>query len=138
MAKLNRVILIGRLTADPELRHTPNGHTVANFTLAVDRKFSKNSETDFIPCVAWRRLAEIINEYCHKGKLVSVEGSLQTRLYETTDGQKRKAYDVLVEDLQMLGSPSGGGGGGQAQPAPQPSGGFPPVNDDLDIDSIPF
>ena len=94
MASLNKIILIGRLTADPELRYTPSGAPVANFTVAVDRKFSKNNETDFIPIVAWRKLAEICNEFLHKGKLVSIEGRLQTRSYEDKEGQQQTVrYD---------------------------------------------
>lgn len=102
MAALNKIVLIGRLTADPELRYTPNGAPVANFTLAVDRNFSRNDETDFIPVVAWRRLAEICNEYLHKGKLIAVEGRLQTRTYENGEGQKRKAFEVVADEMQML------------------------------------
>lgn len=167
MASLNKIILIGRLTADPELRYTPSGAPVANFTVAVDRKFSKNDETDFIPIVAWRRLAEICNEFLHKGKLVSIEGRLQTRSYEDREGQRRKAFEVVADDMQMLDRGTGGGGGGgggarrsapsQAPAAVGSSGGgggydrnydsgggggagagFPPGDDNLGIDDIPF
>jgi single-strand DNA-binding protein len=165
LAALNKIILIGRLTADPELRYTPSGAPVANFTLAVDRKFSKNDETDFIPIVAWRRLAEICNEFLHKGKLVAIEGRLQTRSYEDKEGQRRKAFEVVADEMQMLdrGTGGGGGGGGGARrqaPAPAavgaPSGGggydnsgqssqsgqsgagFPPADENLGIDDIPF
>lgn len=165
MASFNRVILIGRLTRDPELRYTPNGQPVANFSLAVDRKLSKNDETDFIPVVAWRRLAEICNEFLHKGKLVAIEGRLQVREYEDKEGRRQRAFEVVADDMQMLGSRSDGGGGdrsgggsgyssgGQrssrpAMAASSPSrgghgdfddhgGGFPP-SDDLGIDDIPF
>ena len=124
MAALNKIILIGRLTADPELRYTPSGAPVANFTLAVDRKFAKNDETDFIPVVAWRRLAEICNEFLHKGKLVAVEGRLQTRSYEDRDGNKRKAFEVVADEMQMLdrGQGGGAGGGGSRRPAQAPAG----------------
>ena len=158
MASLNKIILVGRLTADPELRYTPSGAPVANFTLAVDRKFSKNDETDFIPVVAWRRLAEICNEFLHKGKLIAVEGRLQTRSYEDKEGQRRKAFEVVADDMQMLdrgpGGGSGGGGGGapagrRQAPAGVASGGgggydshsgagFPPADENLGIDDIPF
>lgn len=168
MAALNKIILIGRLTADPELRYTPSGAPVANFTLAVDRKFAKNDETDFIPVVAWRRLAEICNEFLHKGKLVAVEGRLQTRSYEDRDGNKRKAFEVVADEMQMLDRGQGGGGGGSRRPAQAPAGvssgsgynsgggggnydsgggggggydsggGFPPADDNLGIDDIPF
>lgn len=117
MAALNKVILIGRLTHDPELRYTPNGQPVANFSLAVDRKLSKNDETDFIPVVAWRRLAEICNEFLHKGKLVAIEGRLQVRSYEDKEGRRQRAFEVVADEMQMLDRSSGpggntGGGGG--------------------------
>lgn len=157
MASLNKVILIGRLTRDPELRYTPNGQPVANFSLAVDRKMSKNDETDFIPVVAWRRLAEICNEFLHKGKLVSIEGRLQVREYEDKEGRRQRAFEVVAEDMQMLSSKSEGAGGhssgGQrssGRPAVAASapprgggsfddhgGGFPP-SDELGLDDIPF
>jgi len=157
VASLNKIILVGRLTADPELRYTPSGAPVANFTLAVDRKFSKNDETDFIPVVAWRRLAEICNEFLHKGKLIAVEGRLQTRSYEDKEGQRRKAFEVVADDMQMLdrgpGAGSGGGGGAPAGRRQAPAGvasgggggydshsgaGFPPADENLGIDDIPF
>ena len=144
MASLNKIILVGRLTADPELRYTPSGAPVANFTLAVDRKFSKNDETDFIPVVAWRRLAEICNEFLHKGKLIAVEGRLQTRSYEDKEGQRRKAFEVVADDMQMLdrgpGAGSGGGGGGSGGGGydSHSGAGFPPADENLGIDDIPF
>jgi len=82
---LNRVILIGRLTKDPELRYTPNGVAVAKFTLAINRKFNRD-ETDFIDIVAWRGLAENCANYLGKGRLAAVEGRLQIRSYEGQDG----------------------------------------------------
>ena len=87
MSSLNRVILIGRVVAQPEMRYTPGGKAVANFRLAVDRR-GKSDEADFIPIVAWERLAEICGEFLTKGKLVAIEGRLQTRTYETKEGQK--------------------------------------------------
>lgn len=113
MAALNKVILIGRLTHDPELRYTPNGQPVANFSLAVDRKLSKNDETDFIPVVAWRRLAEICNEFLHKGKLVAIEGRLQVRSYEDKEGRRQRAFEVVADEMQMLDRSTPGGGGGE-------------------------
>lgn len=134
MASLNKIILIGRLTADVELRYTPSGQPVANFTLAVDRKFSKNDETDFIPCVAWRRLAEICNEFLHKGKLVAIEGRLQTRSYEH-DGQKRKAFEVVADEMVMLdrSGTAGSENGYTRQDKPQPQ-----QSDSVGLDDIPF
>ena len=98
---LNRVILIGRLTRDPELKYIPNGTAVANFTLAVDRKFNKD-ETDFIDVVVWRQLAELCANYLAKGRLAAVEGRLQVRTYEGKDGQKRKATEVVADDVRFL------------------------------------
>lgn len=106
---LNRVILIGRLTRDPELRVTQSGISVASFSLAVDRPFSSQGqrETDFIDCVAWRRLAETVAEHMRKGRLVAVEGRLQIRSYETQDGQRRRAAEVVCDDVRFLDRPRG-------------------------------
>lgn len=121
MSSLNRVILIGRLCADPDLKFTPSGKAVANFRLAVDRRGRSDGESnaDFIPVVAWERLAEICGEFLAKGKLVAIEGRLQTRTYETQDGQKRSAFDVVATEMQML-SPRGEGEG-QGAPAQRPA-----------------
>lgn len=117
MSSLNRVILIGRVVAQPEMRYTTSGKAVANFRLAVDRR-GKNDEADFIPIVAWERTAEICGEFLTKGKLVAIEGRLQTRTYETKDGQKRSAFDVVADDMRMLSGRNEGEG--QAAPTPQP------------------
>lgn len=98
---LNRVILIGRLTRDPELRYTPNGTAVARFTLAINRKFNRE-ETDFIDIVAWRGLAENCANYLGKGRLAAVEGRLQVRSYETQEGQKRRVTEVIADDVRFL------------------------------------
>ncbi len=101
----NRIILIGRLTRDPELRYVPSGAPVASFTLAVDRPFKDqqgNRETDFIDIVAWRKLAEQVSQYMSKGRMVAVEGRLQIRSYETQDGQKRKVAEVVADGIRFL------------------------------------
>jgi len=101
----NRIILIGRLTRDPELRYVPSGAPVASFTLAVDRPFKDqqgNRETDFIDIVAWRKLAEQVSQYMSKGRMVAVEGRLQIRSYETQDGQKRKVAEVVADGVRFL------------------------------------
>ena len=101
----NRIILIGRLTRDPELRYVPSGAPVASFTLAVDRPFRDqqgNRETDFIDIVAWRKLAEQVSQYMSKGRMVAVEGRLQIRSYETQDGQKRKVSEVVADGIRFL------------------------------------
>lgn len=103
---LNRVILIGRLTRDPELRYTQNGGIpVVRFTLAVDRNYQNQQgerETDFIDIVAWRRLAEICSQYLTKGSLAAVEGRLQIRSYEGQDGQRRKVAEIVADDVRFL------------------------------------
>ena len=119
MSSLNRVILIGRVVAQPEMRYTTTGKAVANFRLAVDRRGRGDGENnaDFIPIVAWERLAEICGEFLTKGKLVAIEGRLQTRTYETKDGQKRSAFDIVADDMRMLS----GRNEGEAQGAPAPT-----------------
>jgi len=101
----NRIVLIGRLTRDPELRYIPSGTPVAQFTLAVDRPFRDqqgNRETDFIDVVVWRKLAETTSQYMTKGRMVAVEGRLQIRSYETQDGQKRKVAEVVADGVRFL------------------------------------
>ncbi|WP_020375038.1 single-stranded DNA-binding protein [Sulfobacillus thermosulfidooxidans] len=105
---MNRIILIGRLTRDPELRYTPQGVAVTGFTLAVDRPFTNaqgEREADFIDCVAWRKLAETVGNHLHKGRLVAVEGRLQIRSYEASDGSKRRAAEVIAESVRFLDAP---------------------------------
>lgn len=108
MSALNRVILIGNLTQDPELRYTPNGVPVVSFTLAVNRpRLNQNGEreTDFVPIVAWRKQAERCSEYLSKGSQVAVDGRIQVRSYEDRNGIRRKATEVVawrVEFLQRL------------------------------------
>lgn len=102
---LNRVILIGRLAQDPELRYTTNGTAVCRFTVAVNRRYTTATgerQADFIDCVAWRQLAENLASYMSKGRLIAVEGSIQTRTYEGKDGQKRKAVEVVAETVRFL------------------------------------
>lgn len=103
---LNKIIIMGRLTAAPELKKTQSDLSVCSFMLAVDRSFKREGEerqADFIPCVAWRGTAEFICKYFGKGNLIAVTGSMQSRNYETKDGQKRTAYEVLVEEASFTG-----------------------------------
>lgn len=100
---LNRIIIMGRLTRDPELRRTQNGTAVTSFTLAVDRDF-KNKETgetacDFIDCVAWRSTAEFVNNYFTKGRMAIVEGKLQIRPWKDKDGNNRRSAEVIVDTM---------------------------------------
>lgn len=105
---LNKIILIGRLTRDPELKHTPNGVAVTKFTIAVDRQFSKDKEVDYIDIVTWQKLAEICSNQLSKGRLVAVEGRLQIRSYEDNQGNKRKAAEVVADPVKFLDYPKDG------------------------------
>ena len=112
---LNRVVLVGRLTKDPELRYTPNGAAVATFTLAVNRTFTNQSgerEADFINCVTWRRQAQNVANFLKKGSLAGVDGRLQTRNYENQQGQRVFVTEVQAESVQFLEPKSGGAGSG--------------------------
>lgn len=102
---INRVVLVGRLTKDPELRYTPNGVAVATFTLAVNRTFVSQSgerEADFINCVVWRKQAENTANYLRKGSLTGVEGRLQTRSYENQEGKRVYVTEVVADSVQFL------------------------------------
>ena len=101
---LNRVILIGRLTRDPEMRYTPNGAAVTNFTLAVDRPFKngEKQEADFINIQTWRQLAETCANYLKKGRLTAVEGRIQVRNYENNEGRKVWITEVVADNVRFL------------------------------------
>lgn len=124
---LNRVILIGRLTRDPELRYTPAGVAVTQFTLAVDRPFTSQGgerEADFIPVVTWRQLAETCANYLRKGRLTAVEGRIQVRNYENNEGKRVYVTEVIADNVRFLESNrEGGGGGNGAQREEAPYGG---------------
>lgn len=104
---MNKAILIGRLTRDPELRTTTSGISSTSFTVAVSRTYTNQNgerETDFINCVAWRKQAENIAKYCKKGSQVAVEGRIQTRSYDAQDGTKRYVTEVLADNVTFLGA----------------------------------
>jgi single-strand DNA-binding protein len=144
---LNKVLLIGRLTRDPEMRYTPSGQPVTSFSIATNR-YSGGTDgerrefTDYHNIVAWnigkRQLAELVAQYTRKGSLVYVEGRLQTRSWEGQDGQKRRTTEVVASDVQFLESRSGAGAAAGADEMP------PPPDDpgigvrDVDPDDIPF
>lgn len=110
---MNRVVLVGRLTKDPDLRYTPNGVPVATFTLAVNRTFSNQQgekEADFINCVIWRRPAENVANFLKKGSLAGVDGRIQTRSYEGQDGKRVYVTEVVADSVQFL-EPRGGASG---------------------------
>lgn len=140
---LNRIILMGRLTRDPELRHTQTGTPVASFSLAVDRDFKDKTtgekSTDFIDIVAWRQTAEFVARYFTKGRLAVVEGRLQLRDWTDRDGNKRRSAEVVAENVYFgdskrdaeggaYAAPSGGYGapGGYAPPPAPASGAYAP------------
>jgi single-strand DNA-binding protein len=110
---LNRVILIGRLTRDPEMRYTPSGVAVTQFTLAVDRPFTSGGgerEADFIPIVTWRQLAETCANYLRKGRLAAVEGRIQVRNYENNEGKRVYVTEVIADNVRFLESANREGG----------------------------
>jgi len=129
---LNKILLIGRLTRDPEMKYLANGTPVVNFSVAVDRPFTNaqgNKETDFIDIVAWRKLAETVANHLTKGRLVAIEGRLQIRSYEAQDSSKRKAAEVVADTVQFLDYPKDQAG--------VPAGGIP--EDTLELpDDLPF
>src|SRR5712671_3349469 len=151
MASFNKVILLGNLTRDPEVRYTPKGTAVTDLGLAVNRTYTadngeKREEVTFVDVTFWGRTAEVAGEYLKKGRPVFVEGRLQLDSWDDkTSGQKRTKLKVIGENMQMLGAPRGGGSGGgdeeggpsaprsSSRPAPPPK--APSASDD---DEIPF
>lgn len=110
---MNRVVLVGRLTKDPELKFTPNGIAVATFTLAVNRSFTNANgerEADFINCIVWRKPAENVANFLKKGSLAGVDGRVQTRHYEGQDGKRVYVTEVVAESVQFLEPKKDGGG----------------------------
>ncbi len=104
---MNKVIIVGRLTRDPEMRTTQSGLTNTTFTVAVSRNYTNQNgerDADFFNCVTWRKQAEIVAKYCTKGTQVAVEGRLQTRSYDAQDGTKRYVTEIVVENIEFLGS----------------------------------
>ncbi|MCP3026977.1 single-stranded DNA-binding protein [Halobacillus sp. A5] len=121
---LNRVVLVGRLTRDPDLRYTPNGVAVANFTIAVNRPFSNNQgdrDADFINCVVWRRAAENLANFMNKGSLVGVDGRLQSRSFDNQEGKRVFVTEVVADSVQFLESKGGSSQGGGGQQGFQPN-----------------
>jgi len=100
---LNKVCLMGRLTKEPELKHTRNNVPVTSFTLAVERNFTKEKQTDFINIIAWRNTAEFVSRYFGKGSLIALTGAIQTRSYEDKNGDKRTAFEVVADEVFFTG-----------------------------------
>lgn len=142
MAGVNKVILIGNLGADPELRYTSGNQAVTELRIATSRKWrDKNNEmqedTQWHRVVVWGKQAEQCKEYLAKGRQVFVEGRLQTRQWDDRDGNKRYTTEVVAQTVQFLGGRAGGGGGGYDEPPP-PSDREAPGMDDMPDDDIPF
>lgn len=150
MANLNKTMLIGNLTRDPEIKYTPKGTAVASFGIATNRNYTtesgeKREEVTFIECEAYARLAEIVGEYCKKGRSIFIEGRLKLDQWEDkVTGDKRSKMKVVVENLQMLGSRGGispeqaeqadAAAAAKSRPTPPPA----PPADNKEVDDIPF
>lgn len=144
---MNSICLLGRLTADPELRTTQTGISVTNFTVAVDRSYTpkgQEKQADFIPAQAWRHTAEFLCKYFRKGQRIALTGSLQTRSYTDRDGNKRTAYEVVADNVFFAESKNGGTAPvaptvDYSDRAPQSA---PPAAEDFEVipdeDSLPF
>ena len=136
---LNHIIIMGRLTRDPELRRTGSGVAVASFTLAVDRDFTgkdKEKETDFIDCVAWRNTGEFVSKYFTKGRMACVSGSLQMRDWTDKDGNKRRQAEVIADNVYFADSKNVTDNGGNSPTAAPAAGSFAPI--DVDDEELPF
>jgi single-strand DNA-binding protein len=139
---LNKCMVIGHLGADPEMRYTANGSAVTTFRVASTRTFNDNSgerreETEWFRVVTWNRLAEICAQYLTKGRLVYVEGRLQTRQWEDQEGQKRYTTELIAQEVKFLGGGRDSGSGGGAFVAPGFATG-PDNEGDIDPDDLPF
>ncbi len=156
MANFNKVILLGNLTRDVEMRHTQGGQALAKFGMAINRKYTVNGEaketTCFVDLTAWGRQAEVLSQYVKKGSQLFIEGRLEYSTWEAEGGGKRSKLEVVVENFQFVGSKSGGGGGsaagddgggerrggGARRPAQQESGGTGGAAGEVDYGDIPF
>ncbi|MBL8019696.1 MAG: single-stranded DNA-binding protein [Leptospirales bacterium] len=145
---LNRVVLVGRLTRDPELKSVGSGSTLCKFGIANNRSYTtggdKRDEVNFFNCTAWGKQAEILGQYARKGKQLAIEGRLQYRSWDGSDGKKQSAVDIIVENFQFLGSRDDGGGSGSrgsnsgSGDYPQPSPADSYGSGDFPDDDIPF
>lgn len=137
---LNVACLMGRLVADPELRHTQNDTSVTSFTIAVDRSYVKSGterQADFIDVVAWRGAAEFVCKYFHKGQLIAIQGAIQTRSYTDKNDNKRKAFEVVADKVSFCGKESQGNNNPYSENKTQEKNtdGFEEINTD---DDLPF
>lgn len=144
MASVNKVILVGNLGRDPELRYTQNGQAVANFTVATNENWTNKSgdreeRAEWHRVVAWGRVAELCAEYLAKGRTVYVEGRLQTREWEDKEGQKRRSTEIVAQTVQFLGGGRGAGAGATARaPSSEASGPAPDAPPQQPDEDIPF
>ena len=127
---LNRVMLIGRLTRDPELKYTPTGTAVANFSIANGRKFKDKEETSFFSVIAWGKLGELVCQYQKKGSQIAIEGRLQQRSWENDKCEKRSVVEIVAENVQFIGSR------GSSSQVDLSAGG--PVDNPFNDDDVPF
>ena len=137
---LNCAVLMGRLVADPELRHTQSDISVTSFTIAIERSYVKAGEerqADFINIVAWRGTAEFVSKYFHKGQLIAIQGTIQTRSYTDKEGNKRKAFEVVADKVSFCGKENQGNNNpyGENKTQGQNTDEFEEVNTD---DDLPF
>ena len=141
---INKVILVGRLGRDPELKYTASGTPFCRFSMATDDSWTdkgsgeRTERTEWHNIVVWDKLAEICNNYLTKGKMVYIEGSLQTREWDDQEGNKRKTTEIRARDMMMLGGPGEGGGGGSRKPSGPSPGGDSPGGSPITDDDIPF
>ena len=137
---MNKVILVGNLTRDPEYQTTPSGVALARFAIAVQRRFANsdgNREVDFINCVAWRGQADFVNKYFKKGSRIGLTGSLQVRSYEANDGSKRTATDVVVDEVEFVG-PKQEDGAREYTQEPEVENEEKPTLQPVEDDDLPF
>ena len=139
---MNRAFLVGRITADPELRTTPSGIATTTITVAVNRYTQNGEQTDFIRCVVWRRQAENVAKYCSKGSLVALEGRISSRSYDAQDGTRRYITEVVADNVRFLGSRNAASTSGvpYEQSAPAPAYNAPAVESmpSMPADDVPF
>ena len=136
---MNKVLLIGRLTKDPEIRHTQNGATVVSYTLAVNRRVQTpgQQDADFISCVAWNKTADLMAQYLHKGSLIGVEGRIQTRSYDNQYGNRVYVTEVMTESIQFL-EPKNAGKQNAGYQSNNTVGYDPNETLDINADDLPF
>ena len=140
---INKAILMGRLTRDPELRHTNSGTPVCSFSIAINNGYGENAQTDFVNCVAWNKTAEFVSKYFAKGRMIIVTGRISSRSWEGSDGKKNYVTEVVANEV-AFGESKRDGGGSSSQGAvapesipsmPMEDGGFSPLDTD---DDLPF